>query len=286
MEKDSKHYPTAMQSIGLSLRLIVYSLIFGLGVVLIKSLMNIHAKPGHSIISVLGYVATMSLIIWIGFNKYRQTEGESLKLKFNKIPIQILLVCIVMILMVSFIVDPLSLIFPPTGIWKKMFEDMTDTSFYTTITVVIAAPILEEIFFRGIILDGLMKNISPWAAIFTSAALFGVIHLNMWQALPAFLAGILIGYLYWKTNSLIPGIVLHFTNNLFCVLVSLKFTKMNWFIILVGTDAYILSVICAFIIFIAGAIYLNWFFTKHPLSVGLEPVNLPNVSTEYLPTIE
>ena len=90
---------------------------------------------------------------------------------------------------------------------------MLSDSLWTFLATVIAAPILEEFLLRGIIERGLLHWLSPWKAILWSAFFFAVIHLNPWQATGAFIAGILFGWIYWKTRSLAACIFVHMTNN-------------------------------------------------------------------------
>lgn len=81
------------------------------------------------------------------------------------------------------------------------------------LTIGVAAPLLEEMLFRGIILKFLLKKYAPWKAIVLSAVIFGAFHLNIWQFVGAFLIGIYMGYLYWRTGSLFYPVLLHFLNN-------------------------------------------------------------------------
>ncbi|MCB9201817.1 MAG: CPBP family intramembrane metalloprotease [Flavobacteriales bacterium] len=82
------------------------------------------------------------------------------------------------------------------------------------LTVGIIAPILEELLFRGIILQGLLnKGKSPFLAIFISSLLFGLIHLNPWQLVGAFILGSAIGFVYYRTQSILTAILLHIINN-------------------------------------------------------------------------
>ena len=70
--------------------------------------------------------------------------------------------------------------------------------------------------YRGAILRKLLELFHSrmyWWAIVLSALLFGVVHGNMAQGLHAFLLGLLLGWMYWRTNSIVPGIVLHWINN-------------------------------------------------------------------------
>ncbi len=80
--------------------------------------------------------------------------------------------------------------------------------------VIVSGPIIEEIGFRGLLLDGLLKTrCHPWAAILISAVAFGLVH-GLWAPfVTATLFGILAGWLYWRTGSIIPGLIIHITNN-------------------------------------------------------------------------
>lgn len=78
----------------------------------------------------------------------------------------------------------------------------------------VMGPIVEEIGFRGLILGGLLKTrCRPWIAILISAIVFASLHGFGAQFVTAMLFGILVGWLYWRTGSIIPGIIIHVTNN-------------------------------------------------------------------------
>ncbi|MBR5384645.1 MAG: CPBP family intramembrane metalloprotease [Bacteroidales bacterium] len=82
------------------------------------------------------------------------------------------------------------------------------------------APLFEEWFCRGIILRGLLQKVSPAVAICISALIFAFIHLNPWQAVPAFLLGLLFGYVYYRTGSMKLTMLMHFTNNFMSVVLT------------------------------------------------------------------
>jgi membrane protease YdiL (CAAX protease family) len=58
-------------------------------------------------------------------------------------------------------------------------------------------------------------NANSMLATVSSASVFAIIHGNWAQGLGAFFIGLVIGWIYWKTNSIIPGIIIHFVNNAF-----------------------------------------------------------------------
>lgn len=85
------------------------------------------------------------------------------------------------------------------------------------VAIALLAPVVEETAFRGIILKSLLSteklSEKPWWAIVISAIIFAVVHMNPVQMPHAFLMGILFGWIYYRTRSIVPGILMHFINN-------------------------------------------------------------------------
>jgi membrane protease YdiL (CAAX protease family) len=79
--------------------------------------------------------------------------------------------------------------------------------------VVILAPIVEELIFRGIIFSGFQRIYPAFWAIFFSALLFALFHLNPWQLGPTFLLGLLLGFVRLRTGSLLVSIFTHALHN-------------------------------------------------------------------------
>ncbi len=97
---------------------------------------------------------------------------------------------------------------------KKAIEGAANASFPSFLSVVIAAPIFEEIICRGIILEGLLKNeMNPKWAILWSAIIFTCFHLNPYQLIYPLVMGCLLGWIYYKTRSIWVCIFMHFVNN-------------------------------------------------------------------------
>lgn len=88
---------------------------------------------------------------------------------------------------------------------------------FTFISVVILAPIFEELIFRGTILQVLSKYNKVFA-IFVTSLLFGLLHLNMTQAIPAFFMSLILCYMCLKTDSLLVTILAHAGNNLLALM--------------------------------------------------------------------
>ena len=116
----------------------------------------------------------------------------------------------------SFITDPVVSALPdmPEEL-KTMFEQMMQDGplWVTVVSTVIFAPIFEEWLCRGMVLRGLLQKVHPAWAMVISALFFALIHLNPWQAVPAFVTGILLAYVYYRTGSLKLTILMHAVNN-------------------------------------------------------------------------
>lgn len=92
--------------------------------------------------------------------------------------------------------------------------DMILRNRYGYLVVGLLAPLAEEVVFRGAVLRALLRwNQRPWVAIAISALLFSVAHMNPAQLPHTFLVGLLLGWLYYRTDSIIPGVVYHWVNN-------------------------------------------------------------------------
>jgi membrane protease YdiL (CAAX protease family) len=80
-------------------------------------------------------------------------------------------------------------------------------------SMVIAAPVVEEILFRGYILDAIREIHGDTVAILGSAGLFGLLHLEPYVVGMATLGGVIYGWIRIKTGSLWPSIVSHMVWN-------------------------------------------------------------------------
>lgn len=98
---------------------------------------------------------------------------------------------------------------------KQLLEQML-TSPMGYVAIVLLAPIAEEMVFRGAVLRRLLEafdNRWHWLPVLLSALLFGSVHGNWPQFLHGTLLGLLLGWMYYRTNSIVPGMALHWVNN-------------------------------------------------------------------------
>lgn len=92
---------------------------------------------------------------------------------------------------------------------------------FQILLIVIAAPLAEEIAFRGLLFGGLRKKMPMIPAALIGGAFFGLLHFATgWSAVPVLIfLGVVFAVLYEKTGSLWPPILLHAVNNAFALVV-------------------------------------------------------------------
>ena len=165
-----------------------------------------------SINPLLSYVLPIiPALLYIHFSAPETGDGTSIGFRPGKLAYYPLYAAAILAL--GFVTEPLSSLFPMPEYMLEIFEKILNNSIWAFITTVVAAPILEEYLLRGVIERGLLKHTTPLQAILWSSFFFAVIHLNPWQAIGAFAAGLFLGWIYWKTRSLTACIFIHAVNN-------------------------------------------------------------------------
>ncbi len=245
-------YPSLPQAWGIFGIFVLVSI--GLGL-LFGALLPVIGIGNQSMINFIGYNVSMALVIWIAW-RIKPSSWEKF-LYFDRIRPILYVILLPLALSLNVALDPLTTAIPMPEYIEKLFAMLTQRDIWTFLTVGITGPILEEVLFRGIILDGFLGRYKPGKAIFWSAFLFGLFHLNPWQFIPAFLIGLLLGYIYLKTRSLIPAIAIHMINNSFSYLMVYIFGEdvQSYRDIFTGSGPYLIFLGMALLIFL---LFLGW----------------------------
>jgi uncharacterized protein len=247
-----KYYPTYKQSFVLIGIWLLCTIVSAIPVVL-------HLGIPKELSMAIAYVTSMMFTAIAGF----YLRG-SWKLAGFAFPLVSLFMGAVLILCIQVLLDPITSLIPSSDALRGIFEGMRNQPNLFFLIVVVAAPFFEEVIFRGIILDGYLKNYKPMHAIVVSAVLFGLIHGNLSQGIGAFVLGVLFGWFYWKTNSILSVIFLHFVNNGLAFLGAVMIAEENLsksLRELVSNDLFYFSFYTASLITGAGIIYWlyqNW----------------------------
>ena len=97
---------------------------------------------------------------------------------------------------------------------EKMLNVDTIGGLLFNLAVIALIPAIgEELTFRGVLQQSLTRRMNPHIAIFLSAAIFSFIHFQFYGFLPRMFLGLLMGYMFYITNSLWTSMLMHFLNN-------------------------------------------------------------------------
>ena len=84
-----------------------------------------------------------------------------------------------------------------------------DSPIWFILVGVIFAPFVEELFFRGFLFQGFRQKYGWVSGAFLSSIIFGLAHLDLVAFIPTSILGFLLAYMYHRSNSVWPGIILH-----------------------------------------------------------------------------
>jgi uncharacterized protein len=208
-EPTTTNYPNVAQSFGITGIVI-------LGMLLLSPVNLVLNKfIGKEASMLIYYLLAIGIPFWIVYSiRKSKTNYHSFNLTIENTRI-IPLVIVGTIALLFGIISPIGNLIPmPESIRKAFMDFGSQTGIFAFFLMVIAAPILEELIFRGIILDGLLKKYSSTKSILISSLLFGLVHLNPWQFVTGLIIGIFSGWVYYRTRSLSFSIIIHAAANL------------------------------------------------------------------------
>jgi CAAX protease family protein len=147
------------------------------------------SELGVTALSLLGWVALFPVVQWTGVTMEALPWPEGIR-EFEQLQIDLI-------------------------------ERVLDTDlgfFFTLIAMAVTPAICEEMFFRGYIQRQSERLFRTWlpAVVFTGVV-FGLYHLRLTQAVPLSMLGVYMAYVVWRSDSLIPGMLVHLANNGFAV---------------------------------------------------------------------
>lgn len=167
-------------------------------------------KTGAVWAMAIGLLLSSLMMLWhiVHFGYFK--VGES---PLRQVGRRTLLLCVLLVFSSMFM-------FNVCAQWANLPDNLSDqmqalsNNVFGVLAIAVFAPLLEEVLFRGAIQGYLMRRLkSPWLAILIASLIFGVIHMNPIQILYATLLGIVFGWIYYRTGSLVPVIIGHVLNN-------------------------------------------------------------------------
>jgi len=216
---ENKSYPAIKHAILLCLLLLGIQLGFGLLIGVLQYILNISENSLIAgVFNIFISVISFFIVLLIGFKKTKRNFNEVFKI--NNVSIYLWLATFIFSLgfvILSSELDNIIFYFLPMPEWfKGLFGTLMieQPLIISIIYIGLVAALSEELFFRGLILDGLYRNYSKRKAIIISAILFGIIHLNPWQFVSAFIMGLIMAWILIESKSIWLCVYFHLFNNL------------------------------------------------------------------------
>jgi len=177
--------------------------------------------PRSSVISVVSCGIILSLLMSYKKISYRELFNPTSNSVTSLILVPLIPITFIVggaLFWIDDITNLMLIYFPPDKEEYLALIRMMNGGMVSIISVCFAAPLIEEMLFRGVFLRSFLVNYSASSAILLSSLLFTLFHLTMIQLPVAFIMGCLLGWLYVKTRSIWPTILTHFLYNTFAML--------------------------------------------------------------------
>ena len=216
MTEQHETYPSAVEALLLIVVLIAIEMFVSAAVFDSGLLAGVNEGDLSGFITVVGNgILFIGLMAYkrIGYRALFHPARHSVSATMAVVTVPILLLVPGLVLSAGSINSIVMWVFPVDADDIERLEALTAADFVPTLFACVAAPVLEEMLFRGVILRGFLRQYSRTFAILWSSALFGLAHLNLYQLATATAIGIVAGWLYERCKSLWPCILLHAAYN-------------------------------------------------------------------------
>ena len=215
---------------------ILLSIVAWLFSLMIARVLNLDRVNCHAIEDLLFVLFLVSAFLKLKYIDLQDT------ISVKRFSVGVLIVAFVCLTAISYVVDISAALFNISIEEQTQMEMDVVRHPFALFTVSVIAPITEEIIFRGAILRRMLQSSkqSPWVAIVCSAALFSAGHIFSVMIANALFVGLLFGWLYYKTRSLLLTIYLHLANNtlysiiLLTPLRDVQYTQMSTWVVIVS----------------------------------------------------
>ncbi|WP_418422546.1 lysostaphin resistance A-like protein [Alistipes sp.] len=154
------------------------------------------------------YFCSMSITL-AGILYYRRARGGSgpwARFSVRGLNPALLLWAFVLIFAVGVVLEPLLTLLPELSL-------EVGRGFWTILSLVVFAPVFEELICRGVVLSSLRMRYGVVTAWLVSSLFFGVLHGQPAQVIGASVIGLILGFVYLATDSMWSVMILHALNN-------------------------------------------------------------------------
>lgn len=238
--QNRRQYPEPLEALIIILSIFAFLII---SIYVLSALNNGDLSSPETIISNSRYFfifgGSLFLIVPLAYAWIRKFPIRPL-FRFNPVPAEVLLLGIPIGLSLAVLGDELDrliglIITVPDWIYEMMYPLKAETSSEWLLIIlgaVVVASVAEETLFRGFLQTALERKGDATRAVLFSSLAWTLVHQNPYWAVGIFVLGVVIGYLAWRTDSIILPVLVHAINNLLSVMVlntdNLS-DKMGWY---------------------------------------------------------
>ncbi len=212
MKEQNEEFPSILEAVFLVIGLFIAEYLISAILFDLRFLSSVDPRDIAGVVAILGNGILFSVLLHYKRMSYRSLfhpSPNSVAATVGTLALPVLFVIPGLLMTAWTIQDVVQWAFPMSYGEQATFDKMMSNGLTSVITVCILAPFLEEMLFRGIVLRSFLRQYRRPHAILASAILFGVAHLNIYQFPGAVIIGIFSGWLYERTRSLWPCILLH-----------------------------------------------------------------------------
>ena len=205
---EAHHYPNISQSVWILVLLSILILVLSIPFEILKSVTGYPLSDHPAVLSLISVIA-FGLILMRGIKRANTSFREICPL----VPVRLSLLFPMALtvigtsILISEADNLLRTFLPPPAWFSDYLKSLVggQVSLWGSIlSLVVVAPLTEELLVRGLILRGFLSHYSTRKAILASAIFFGVLHLNPWQFIGATALGILFAWWFIETRSMLP----------------------------------------------------------------------------------
>lgn len=207
------HYPNISQSVWILVLLSILMLVLSIPFEMLKAVTG-YPLSDHPAVGALISVIAFGLILMRGLKRANTSFREIRPLVPVRLSLLVPMAFAVIgtSILISEADNLLRTFLPPPAWFDELFRSLLsgEISLWGSIlSLVVVAPLTEELLVRGLILRGFLSHYSTRKAILASAIFFGVLHLNPWQLIGATALGILFAWWFIETRSMLPCLFGH-----------------------------------------------------------------------------
>lgn len=195
-----------------------------------------------------GITMVMMIACTLLYRRIRRGTKKTLRFSIRGLNPILLLWGFVMMLAAGIVIEPVVDLLPmPSSL-------VYGRGVWSVLCLVVMAPVLEEILCRGIVLESVRAKYGVVVALFLSALFFSVLHGNLALAFNAFVLGLVLGFIYIETDSILSVIILHALNNgVAFLLIMIGVNDMTLHALIDNRTLYAVVYTVALLLFIASA---------------------------------